>query len=279
MTVRMTDTVRSLLAIIDAGTDADGAILLRALYEKIVIFCWIATDPEPNLTAWIENAKVYRRKLHNDALGFGVSLYADEELAEASELKTLPALADLAFKVDAHWGPLLQGFRTREGSLDNDVLTFRGLYMTYRLGSRDAHAQPESLEDHGDFAAYPIKIEFPKRSNMPGILSVGISLFAQALVVCHEAVGWPDPDRVRSINDAMYLTPPPEDRSADRRLRVRSTLRRRSLAWMATWCPHNCARREGLWLCVFEADTVDGDRPLCGDAFWSLPICRARRAP
>jgi hypothetical protein len=208
MTVRMTDTVRSLLAFIDAGTDADGTILFRALYEKIVIFCWIATSPEPNLTAWIDNAKVYRRKLHNDAVGFGLSLYSEEELAEAAELKALPALADLASKVDAHWGPLLRGFRKREGSWDNDLLTFRGLYMTYRLASRDVHAQPESLDDYGDFAAYPIKIAFPARSEMPGILPVGISLFAQALVVCHDAVGWPDPDRVRSINDAMYLTPP-----------------------------------------------------------------------
>jgi hypothetical protein len=213
MTVRMTDTVRSLLAVIDTGTDTDGTILLRALYEKIVIFCWIATNPEPNLTAWIDNAKVYRRKLHNDALGFGLSLYSDEELAEAADLKPLPALADLAFKVDAHWGPVLQGFRSREGSRHNDLLTFRGLYMTYRLASRDVHAQPESLEDYGDFVAYPIKVEFPKRSDIPGILPVGISLFAQALVVCHDAVGWPDPDQVRSINDAMYETPAPAAQS------------------------------------------------------------------
>jgi hypothetical protein len=214
MTVRMTDTVRSLLAIIDTGTDTDGMILLRALYEKIVIFCWIAANPEPNLTAWIDNAKVNRRKFHNDALGFGLSLYADEELAEAAGLKPLPPLADLALNVDAYWGPLLEGFRSRKGSWDNDLLTFRGLYMTYRLASRDVHAQPESLEDYGDFAAYPITIKFPTRSNIPGILPVGISLFAQALVVCHDAVGWPDPDLVRSINDAMYETPVSEAQSA-----------------------------------------------------------------
>ncbi len=69
VTVRMTDTLRSLLAVIDLGTDEDGMILLRALYEKIVIFCWIAIDPEPHLEAWIANAKVYRRKLRNDAPG------------------------------------------------------------------------------------------------------------------------------------------------------------------------------------------------------------------
>jgi hypothetical protein len=208
MTVRMADTVRSLLAVIDAGADADGMILLRGLYEKIVIFCWIAIDPEPHLEAWIANAKVYRRKLHNDSLAFGINLLSAEALAEAATLKELPALADLALKVDEHWGPLLQGFRARrfDGSAD-DLLTFRGLYMTYRLASRDAHAQPESLDAYADFASYPITIMFPMRPDHPDLLSIGISLFAQALVVCHDAIGWPDPERVRAINDEMYATP------------------------------------------------------------------------
>ena len=207
MTVRMADTVRSLLAVMDAGADADGKILLRTLYEQVVIFAWIAIDPEPHLEAWIDDAKVQRRKLHNDCLAFGIELLSENELAEWADLKELPALCDLALKVDAHWGPLLQGFRTRRFDGDPaDLLTFRGLYMAYRLASRETHAQPESLDAYADFAAYPNRIAFPARTDRPDMLSIGISLFAQALVVGHDAVGWPDPERVRRINNEMYET-------------------------------------------------------------------------
>jgi hypothetical protein len=36
---------------------------------------------------------------------------------------------------------------------------------------------------------------------------MAIPLYAQALVVCHEAVGWPSADGARAINNAMYERP------------------------------------------------------------------------
>ncbi len=212
MIVRMSDTLGSLLLLMDAGADGDGMIVLRALVEEIVVFCWVAIDPDSHLFLWIDNALYQRHKLHNDALAFGIELYKPDEVERLSKAKTLGALPDLAHAVDTHWGPRLQGFRTRafDGSQD-DMLTFRGMYMSvYRLASRETHAQPEALDDYADFAAVRIRIARPERGPRAKFLAVGISLFAQALIVCNDTLGWPDPARATSINNEMY-----EPRAAD----------------------------------------------------------------
>jgi hypothetical protein len=34
-----------------------------------------------------------------------------------------------------------------------------------------------------------------------------LALYAHALIVCNDQLNWPNPDRVRGINNAMYVQP------------------------------------------------------------------------
>ena len=43
---RMSELVRSILVLMEDGRTIDGGLLLRALYEHVVKFCWIAADAE-----------------------------------------------------------------------------------------------------------------------------------------------------------------------------------------------------------------------------------------
>jgi hypothetical protein len=44
-----------------------------------------------------------------------------------------------------------------------------------------------------------------------GSSAVRVALYAHELIVCNDQLNWPDPDRVRGINDAMYVQSQPAD--------------------------------------------------------------------
>lgn len=50
--VRMTDTVESMVVLMKAGRATDGQVLLRSLYEQVVIYCWASIDRETNPERW-----------------------------------------------------------------------------------------------------------------------------------------------------------------------------------------------------------------------------------
>ena len=203
MIVRMADTVESLMALMSRGYAVDGSILLRALYEQVVMYCWISIDRDKHLVQWNSNANWHLRQLHRDAVSFGESVMSADELKATARARKLEPLKNLAAEVDEHWGSRLIGFRPPQSD-PGDILTFRGLYVAiYRISSRAAHVQPESLEPYGDFTIYPRVVRRPETEESIW-WPIAVPLYAQALLVCNEQLGWPDPDRVRKINNAMY---------------------------------------------------------------------------
>jgi hypothetical protein len=202
--VRMTDTVESLMALMATGLPIDGLILLRALYEQVIRYLWISIDPDNHIEAWGSNARWQMRKLHNDALKFGQTVMDDSELAAAEGSKELPGLADLALAVDTHWGGKMIGFRS-PATGQQGILTMRGLYtMVYRTGSRAAHVQPDSLEPYGELHVSPRVIRRPGKDDPSIWWPLALALYSHALIVCNDQLNWPDPDRVRAINNGMY---------------------------------------------------------------------------
>jgi hypothetical protein len=202
--VRMADTVESIMALMAAGLPIDGLIVLRALYEQVVRYMWVSIDPDAHIARWGDNARAHLLKLHNDALKFGQTVMDDAELSKARDAKELPGLADLALAVDAHWGGKMIGFREPATGAQG-ILTMRGLYtMVYRTGSRAAHLQPDSLEPYATIHASPIVVARPSKDEPSIWWPLTVALYAHALIVCNEQLNWPDPDRVREINDAMY---------------------------------------------------------------------------
>lgn len=202
--LRMADTVESMMALMSAGLPIDGLILLRTLYEQVIRYLWVSINPDNHMQAWGSNARWHLRKLHNDALRFGQTIMDDDELAAADGAKELPPLADLALAVDDHWGGKMVGFRS-PATGKQGILTMRGLYtIIYRTGSQAAHVQPESLEPYGQLHALPRVIDRPSKEEPSIWWPVAVALYAHALIVCHDQLNWPDPDRVRAVNDAMY---------------------------------------------------------------------------
>jgi hypothetical protein len=149
---------------------------------------------------------VYRKRLHNDARDFGLTVMTDEQLAEASTLDELPGMIDRADEVDAFWSERVPGFRPQNPRGPKQILTFRGLYAgLYRQTSRYAHAQIETIGECIDFSAYPRRPAIVAMEHADDLmwLAVAVPMTAMALLVCHYRFGWPDGEVVRGINDAL----------------------------------------------------------------------------
>jgi hypothetical protein len=205
MIVRMVDTVESMLVLMDADKPVDGAILLRALYEEVVGFLWIAAKPEERVGRWVEGARFWDRKMHMEALRYDMKVLSRKELAQTKDAREMPDLAQRASQVDKYWGGRLDGFRPSTGGAEG-ILTMRGLYESiYRFTSRAAHAQLNALDPYVDVQKYPRVVTRPAPTTQSIFWPLSVPLFAQALLVCHDQLGWPDPERVKAANDAMYV--------------------------------------------------------------------------
>jgi hypothetical protein len=115
----------------------------------------------------------------------------------------MPPLTAMAKDIDEHWGNRLIGFRSPEGK-PGDILTFRGLCVALdRMGSRAAHVEPDSLAPYLDYDDYPKRVHRSAGDEPCIWWPLAVPLYAQALLLCHEVLRWPDPER-GSINNAMY---------------------------------------------------------------------------
>ena len=144
MIVRIRGIVASIQTlVVNQGEDViDSGILLRVLYEQVVTFCWIATDPASNYPTWQSDGLVQNRKLHNDALQYGITFLDAAELAAAqAATDQLPDVASMADKVDRHWGGSIDGFQSKLPTPGpGGLLTVRGMYIpAYRTLSNAVH--------------------------------------------------------------------------------------------------------------------------------------------
>lgn len=65
------------------------------------------------------------------------------------------------------------------------------------------HAKPQGLDPYCDFESYPSIVDLAKHepTSYPSLV---VPLYAQALLVCHHELKWPDPEAVIAINNKMY---------------------------------------------------------------------------
>jgi hypothetical protein len=200
---RMAGTVETMVGLAGDGRQMDSAVLLRSLYEHMVTFAWISIDPEPRIDRWFDDQHVELRKLHHDAALFGMTVLDAAELKRAKEAKELPPLIVQADEVDTYWAPLSRGFRAHPAEGPKNLLTVRGLYpAVYRVASRSAHAQPQSLEGCMQLDRYPAVVDF-ERDDETFLSFLAVPIFAMALLVSAHRLGWPDEDMVGQINEAL----------------------------------------------------------------------------
>jgi hypothetical protein len=110
---RMAGLVESMRQLVQPERQVDNHILLRALYEHLVMFLWLAIDPAPRVHEWHGHTMVHRRTLHLDAVRFGADgVLSPEALAQAEGFEKLHPLEQRAAEVDQYWGPRIKGFFT-----------------------------------------------------------------------------------------------------------------------------------------------------------------------
>jgi hypothetical protein len=82
----------------------------------------------------------------------------------------------------------------------------KGLYVAiYRYTSRAAHAQLDALDPYVDVGKYPRVVDRPASTTESLWWPLTVPLFAHALLVCNDNLGWPDADQVIAANNAMYV--------------------------------------------------------------------------
>jgi hypothetical protein len=201
----------SVRALLPMRRQADTQILVRALYEHVLTYCWIAIDPRNRVYEWRDHAVVQRKRLHNDAARLGIQILSEDQFAEAAVLDEIKRLIERADEVDAYWSQHIRGFRPPSVDTKAGLLTFRGLYTgLYRPTSRAVHAQIETVNDCVDFGSYPRRPATVHLEATDELFwsAIACPLIAMALLVNAYLFRWPDAEMVRVINDSLVREAP-----------------------------------------------------------------------
>jgi hypothetical protein len=204
--VRMADTVEAVVALMAAGLPDDGLVLLRAFYEMVVRFMWVSIDPPVNVVHWGNEARRQSLILHNEVAQHGHTLLNERQIENATGASSLRPLVELADLVDEHWGGRMVGFSEVPIGGGDGMLSMRGMYtFVYRPGSAMAHMQPETLERYAMWETSPCVVDRPSKDDRSVWWPIMVPLYAHALIACHDQLNWPNPERVRAINNGMYV--------------------------------------------------------------------------
>jgi len=193
------DHLRSITLLLPGRREADANILVRALYETVVLFAWIAIEPQRRVGNWHKRTCLQAKKAYADWEKSGIEIATHEELAAidrycSTKRQSLAPLPVLAEKADQHWGTRIPGFRADP----DDPLSFRGFYRSiYRSGSWSAHTDGRSLRSFYTTTTVATTIHAEK----PGhdLLYFGLApyLMGLGLAVAGSTLGWPDYSDVR----------------------------------------------------------------------------------
>jgi hypothetical protein len=199
---RMTTMLGSVLDLQHAEREIDAGILVRSLYEHAVHLAWLAADPSAvRLEEWRKHDLVSRLKADTDARQRGVQLLTGPDRAKleaqiarmtGTELK----LANLAIAVDGRWADMLPGMGTQD-----EVKSFRGLYaILYRHYSGVAHPTYRGLNHVvEDLSPTRRRVVLEARYEDNGPYGIATAIFALALYVVANTLGWPRPDEINAI--------------------------------------------------------------------------------
>ncbi len=117
--------------------EQDAGMLLRRVYEHLVLFAWIAINPEANAKRWVADDYKYRILIHDE---LKCELLDDTTYKAFVDYKTrnkpMPNLLVRATEADAYWLP----------QLSDKTPSLVSLYTTiYRATSANVHPTPRSL--------------------------------------------------------------------------------------------------------------------------------------
>jgi hypothetical protein len=143
---RVVGLIRSIALLVRAGHRPDAFLLMRPLYEHVVMVCWLAASPEDRLDEWVGHFRKSRQTTFEEAERLFEVPPPSDDLAGYVDVGRLRPLDQLADEADRYWSGEIDAFsppaRGKAG-----LLTLRGLYtVIYRRASRAAHAELETSE-------------------------------------------------------------------------------------------------------------------------------------
>lgn len=212
--VKASGTLESMLMLLgeEEKRAHDATILLRSLYENVLVFSWIGINPTANLPRWIKRVCDSGVKTDNDWRTIGMSLldsrnraYAEGKLQDGS-VKFAPNNPQLAQAIDDHWQRTYPGHPTITGT-DEDLLTFRGLYRhVYRLGSQAVHQDPRSLNAFFTTDATGFTSAHTERPDAYYLYPwlFGDHVVTLGLAIASSVLGWPSADEVWAIREDAF---------------------------------------------------------------------------
>lgn len=206
----------SIAVLIKAGQQGEALYVLRAVYESVVIFCWLGAEPRGRLLKWVDNSQRGRNAALREARDdFGVDPPPGEESSLEARIERLELIQRRAKEADEYWSEEIQAFRpVQKGPLG--LLTLSGFYTAvYRNLSRHAHAEVDALESVTEIhhASLIVSAGGSTRSYEES-LGLVIPFVGLALVVYHELFGGLDPEKINEINREL-VRPDEEDEGGE----------------------------------------------------------------
>ena len=192
-------TVESMYLLFDKLRTTDAIVLLRSLYENVLVFAWIDVDPGENLPRWIKRVCERATKTDDDwrAIGYPIldaanRKYAEDKVSDTA-VKFAPNNADMAKAVDRRWNNTFPGHPQITGK-EIEFLTFSGLYRhVYRLGSQVVHQDSRGLSsfhtnDSSGFTSVHAE-RLDKHYIYPWLF--GNHVLTLGLAIASVSLGWP----------------------------------------------------------------------------------------
>lgn len=196
---KATGTLDSMLGLMPGHRVVDATILLRSLYEGVLVFGWVAIDPVSHLPRWIKKTAGEALKADNDWTLIGSPVLDEENRAYCEQkvgdqaVRYAPNAPDMAQQVDVHWSHTYPGIAKLSGE-PADVVSFRGMYRhVYRSGSGETHYDLRTLKPFytikksGEVHVHEEKTD--RWELYPWLF--GTYALALGLLIGSETVGWP----------------------------------------------------------------------------------------
>jgi hypothetical protein len=199
LVARMTGTMESILHLASIGRQADLAVLVRTLYDHVVVLGWLASDPEKNHALWRAEDARQRIKVHEQ---WGDRLA--KELLRPEELKTFEKFAkqeaegptnlvDRAAAADLYWSERL-GFKPQESPF------VEAYHVIFRWASTRAHASLQGINDVVELTPDHVVVMLEPTTGKLRLAGTAIVLYALGLRVSAVVNGFP---RQEDIERAM----------------------------------------------------------------------------
>jgi hypothetical protein len=187
------------------GAHNDASRLLRSLYDHVVTFAWLASDPPALLPVWRKVDLEERLKMDREVRAAGDRLLADPDREQmkrdvAAIDGNAPDLASKATAADRYWAPRIEQFRP------DGLGSFRGLYtILFRQHGGLVHATMRGL-NHVSVDLEPPRMRIVTKDVAPegnGPYGMATAVYGLGLLVAAETLRWPDAAEVERIFDRL----------------------------------------------------------------------------